>query len=161
MSSRITQTAQSIQLEVQNRISADTVLSSRITQTATEIRSEVTNTAAGLSSRITQNANKVSIVVDDNNNIKTASIVAGINGQEGSYVKISADTIDLSGYVTASQLSATNAAIDNIISGNTTINRCITGALYANSSFTCLQHGVYWQSVTIGGVSYHLLGYVG
>jgi hypothetical protein len=139
----------------------DARLNSRITQTANEIRSEVTASEAGLSSRITQNANKVAIVVDDNNNLKTAAIVAGINDQSGSYVKISADTIDLSGYVTASQLSATNAAIDNIISGNTTINRCITGALYANSSFTCLQHGVYWQGVTINGVSYHLLGYVG
>ena len=120
LSSRITQTATEIRMEVSD---GDARLNSRITQTASEIRSEVAASEAGLSSRITQNADKVSIVVDDNNNLKTASIVAGINGQEGSYVKIDADTINLSGYVTVSELNATNASITNLTNGTTTANK--------------------------------------
>ena len=135
LSSRITQTSNAISLEVTNRQSADNILSSRITMTATEIRSEVRNTAAGLSSRITQNADKVSIVVDDNNNIKTASIVAGINGQDGSYVKIEADKINLSGYVTASELAATNATIDNLTSGRTTASSIAATTMHATNFY--------------------------
>jgi phage minor structural protein len=136
LSSRITQTANQISLEVSERKANDATLSSRITVTAREIRSEVSNTAAGLSSRITQNANKVSIVVDDNNNLKTASIVAGINGQEGSYVQIDADKINLTGYVTASQLAATNATIDNLTSGRTTASSIAATTMHA-TNFYC------------------------
>lgn len=136
LSSRITQTSNQISLEVSERKANDATLSSRITVTAREIRSEVSNTAAGLSSRITQNANKVSIVVDDNNNIKTASIVAGINGQEGSYVQIDADKINLSGYVTASDLAATNATIDNLTSGRTTASSIAATTMHA-TNFYC------------------------
>ena len=113
--SSITQTASSIRSEVS---AAKSTIYSSITQTASSIRSEVASTASGLSSRITQNANKVAIVVDDNNHIQTASIVAGINDQSGSYVKIQASKINLSGYVTASQLSAVESDIDNLKSGN-------------------------------------------
>lgn len=158
LSSRITQTANQISLEVSERKANDATLSSRITVTAREIRSEVSNTAAGLqsqitqtateirsevsaseaglSSRITQNANKVSIVVDDNNNIKTASIVAGINDQSGSYVQIEADKINLSGYVTASDLAATNATIDNLTSGRTTASSIAATTMHA-TNFYC------------------------
>jgi hypothetical protein len=121
-----------------------------ITQTATEIRSEVTASEAGLSSRITQNANKVSIVVDDNNNLKTASIVAGINDQSGSYIKLEADKIDLSGYVTASDLSATNAEINNLKAGQskfTFLNATSAGidALTANNSFRLGSYTATWK----------------
>lgn len=66
---------------------------------------------------------KVNIVVKDvdggGNTLDAASIVAGINNQSGSYVKIAAKTINLSGYVTASELAATNATIDNLMTGQT------------------------------------------
>lgn len=156
-----------ITAEVAQRVSDVSSLSSRIVQTANAITLETSNRMAAdsqLSGRITVASNKISLVVRETSEgyeVNSASIVAGINSDHGSYIKIQADTINLDGYVTASQLSATNARINNIISGDTTINRCITGALYANSSFTCLQHGVYWQGVTINGISYHLLGYVG
>lgn len=126
MSSRIDVNASNISLETKTRKSEDTKLSGRIDVTATNISLEVTRatTAEGtLSGRIDVNADKVAIVVSDDGHghygVKTASIVAGINDQTGSYVKISADTIDLSGYVTVSDLDATNASIDNLVSGTT------------------------------------------
>lgn len=124
--SRITQTATEIRSEVR---SANSGIYSSITQTASQIRLEVRNTVSGLSSRITQNANKVAIVVDDNNNLKTASIVAGINAQSGSYVKISAEKINLSGYVTASSLETTNALISSLRSGNATFSLVNTSGI--------------------------------
>lgn len=132
LDSKITQTANQIRSEVSNSVNG---LDSKITQTATQIRSEVSNSVDGLSSRITQNADKVSIVVDDSNNLKTASIVAGINGQSGSFVKISADKINLSGYVTASALESTNAKISNLMSGNTTASKIVTDDLRLPSAF--------------------------
>lgn len=135
LSSRITQTANRITLEVSERKSETDLLRSRITMTATEIRSEVSNSVTGLSSRITQNANKVAIVVDDENNLKTASIVAGINDQSGSYVKIKADKINLTGYVTVSDLNAVSATISNLMSGNATASKIVTDDLRLPGSF--------------------------
>ena len=133
-------------------------LSSSIQQTASQIQMVVQDTANGLSSRITQNANKVSIVVDDYNHLKTASIVAGINEQEGSYVKISAEKINLTGYVTASDLAATNARIDNLMSGT-----AVASALYATTlSGSVLMVGgsrATWQLKNIPGVGY--INYLG
>ena len=161
LASSITQTASQIRSEVAR---TEYNLSSSITQTATQIRSEVESTASNLSSSITQQADRISLVVEgtgSNAQIKTASIVAGINAQTGSYVKISADTINLSGYVTASQLNATNATIDNLVNGNTTALKIVVGNLLCNSQMTFKSHGVYWQAVTINGINYHLMGYVG
>ena len=125
LSSHIEQTAESIRTDVINRTDG---LQSSIEQTASQIRTEVDNVEAGLSSSITQNANRIAIVVDDNNNLKTASIVAGINAQTGSYVKLSADKIDLDGYVTAGELSAQKTRIDNIIGGQTTLDSLTTSS---------------------------------
>ncbi len=154
LQSKITQTANSITAEVKERQKADGELSGKITITAKEIRQEVTNVDKRLSASIKVNADNINLKVDKN------GVIAAINVSPES-VDISANKINLTGYVTASQLSAVDARIDNIISGNTTINKAITGALYANSSFNCLGHGVYWQSATIGGTKYHFLGYVG
>lgn len=118
-----------IKAEVEDRKAGDNTLKSSITQTATQIKTLVSDTKKGLQSSITQNANRISIVVDDNNNVKAASIVAGINGQSGSYVKIKADTINLSGYVTASELSATNARIENLISGTSAFTLLIAASI--------------------------------
>lgn len=112
--------------------------------------------------------NRVSVVVTNEANpkVKPAVIVAGINGQTGSYVKISATTIDLSGYVTVSSLNAVDAKIDNLTSGNSTAAhlKAVLGnitSLTVGSTFKALGHNVYWQSGTIDGTSYHFLGYVG
>ena len=78
---------------------------------------------AVLNGKITTEANKIALVVTETGQggytVNAASIVAGINSQHGSYAKIKADTINLSGYVTITQLNATNAKIDNLTSGNT------------------------------------------
>lgn len=67
---------------------------------------------------------KVNLVVKDvdgaNNTIDAASIVLGINNQSGSYVRIAARNINLDGYVTATQLNAVSAMIDNLTSGSAT-----------------------------------------
>ena len=122
-----------------------------------------------LSGRITVNADKVSLVVeekDGQNVVKASSIVAGINDQDGSFVKIQAAKINLSGYVTVSELDATDAKIDNLMAGNTTAawikaNQGNIPSLTVGNNLSFKSHGVYWQSVTINGTSYHFMGYVG
>ena len=111
--SSISQTAEEIKTEVH---SADSDIYSFISQTASGIRSEVGNSLSGVYSSISQNANKIALVVNDNNTLNQASIIAAINGG-GSSVTISADKIDLAGYVTASELAATNANIQNLRTG--------------------------------------------
>ena len=148
LGSEILQTASQIRMEVH---SSNSTIYSTITQTATSIRSEVADTAGNLSSRITQTANKVSIVVDDNNNLKTASIVAGINAQTGSYVTIQADKINLTGYVTASQLNTQKARIDNLISGDSMFDLMrATRATLGNSNSTGVT--IYGQTVRVYSV---------
>ena len=172
LSSRITQNANSISAEVTRATGAESTLSGRIDVTDSAISAEVTNRTNAddaLSGRITVNSDKVSLVVTETQSgyeVDSAEIVAGINSQTGSYVKISANTIDLSGYVTVSDLNATNATITNLVNGNTTASslKAVSGnitSLTVGSSFSCLGHGAYWQGVTIGNTSYHFLGYVG
>ena len=96
---------------------------------------------------ITQNADRIGLVVtqkDGQDVVDAASIVAGINGQTGSYVKIQAKTINLDGYVTASELSATDAKITNLESGYTTASwlkasSMSAGTLYLGGNY--VQHG--------------------
>jgi hypothetical protein len=78
--------------------------------------------------------------------VNSASIVAGINGQTGSYVKISADTINLSGYVTASELYATDAKIDNLTSGATQATTLNTAVL---QTLSLLYQGANFYSTTL------------
>ena len=122
-----------------------------------------------LSSKIQQEASKISMVVTEKNGVKkinAASIVLGINQQTGSYVKIDADTIDLNGSVLATEIATERGRINNLISGNTLLlglqaNTGNISSLTVGSSFSALGHGAYWQGVTINGISYHLLGDVG
>ena len=194
--STINQTANEIRLEVSNEV---TGLNSKIVQTESRIMTEVNNDVAGLNSRITQtsdaisaevtrattaegtlsgnitvNSNKISLVVSETAGgyeVNSASIVAGINGQTGSYVKIKADTINLSGYVTASDLSATNARIDNLVSGSTQANylnclafRCGAGIFTLGSStvskgtFTAVT-SVDFTNKTVGTTTFNYLKY--
>lgn len=117
----IEQTATQIRSEVATTESD--LYSSVITQTSSQIRSEVSANNSSVYSAITQNANKISLVVNSDDSINAASIVAGINNQNkesSSYVDISADYINLTGYVTATQLSAVSAEITNLTTGATT-----------------------------------------
>lgn len=141
LSGRITVEANRISQEVTRATTAENTLSGRITVTANAVTTEVTRatTAEGtLSGRITVNSNRIAIVVSDdgqgNYSANAASIVAGINGQTGSYIKIKADTINLSGYVTATQLNAVNAKIDNLTSGNTNATKLWTTDLQTSNA---------------------------
>lgn len=165
LSSRITQTANAISLEVSERKGDVNSLSGRINVEANRITAEVTRatTAEGtLSGRIQVNSDKVSVVVeekDGQNVVKAASIVAGINDQEGSYVKIQAAKINLSGYVTVSQLEVTDAKISNLTSGATTASSLKTNLLSASTGFTYQGHSCSFKTVTVGTTTYHLVGY--
>ena len=124
-----------------------------------------------LRGQIRVQANKISLVVterDGRSVVNTASIVAGINSNHGSYVKLQADTINLTGYVTASELEATNARFNNLVSGRTTaaelnatvshIGNCEAPVL-RTYTFTFQSHAISFKTVTIGGTTYNLMGY--
>lgn len=154
MSSRITQTANSIALEVSERKGADSALSSRITVTAREIRQEVTDSENRLSARITVNANNINLKVDK------GGVISAINVSP-EQVDISASRVNLTGYVTASDLAATNASIDNLKSGVTTAAKLSATTLQANSTFNCFGHSLSLIQKTLDGTTYHFLGYYG
>lgn len=156
-----------IEAEVTARTNGQALLSSRITQTENRISLEVnerTSADAQLRGQITVQSNKISLVVterDGRSVVNTASIVAGINTDHGSYIKLQADTINLTGYVTASDLAATNASIDNLKSGVTTAAKLSATTLQANSTFNCFGHSLSLIQKTLDGTTYHFLGYYG
>ena len=156
---KIEQNDRRITLEAERAISEEGKLSSQITVQADKISLEVKNREnqyKSLSSRIDVQANKISLVVTEKNGrytVNTAQIVAGINGDHGSYIKLQADTINLSGYVTMSDLAATNATIANLTSG-------VTQMILLNC------YNIDWRgnrlvskTITINGTQYHLMGY--
>lgn len=102
--SSITQQADQIQLLVQSSSDINgqiQIMHSSITQQANQIQSVVweTQTINGqitqMGSIITQQSNQISMVVDAGGRVNGAAIVMGIN--ENSYVKISADKIQMEG----------------------------------------------------------------
>ena len=142
LTGKITVEAGRITSEITNRKNADATLSSRIEQTDEAITAEVTRATEAegtLSGRISVQADKISLVVTDDGtggyNVNTAEIVAGINDQTGSYVKISADTINLTGYVTMTDLNTTNATIDNLVNGRTTASSIAATTLHATTFY--------------------------
>ena len=162
LNAKITVEAGRITQEVTERKGDVIALGSRITQTANDITLEVNRAreAEGmLSGRISVNADKVGLVVeekDGQNVVKAASIVAGINNQDGSYVKIQANKINLSGYVTTSDLQATNATISNLMSGNTTASKIVTDDLRLPSAF--YYHGNRYTEFYSSTENKYLLG---
>ena len=162
LSGRITTEADRITAEVSRAQGAESSLSGRLTITESAITQEVTNRTNAdnaLSGRITTQADKISLVVeekDGQNVVKAASIVAGINDQSGSYVKIQAAKINLSGYVTASELSATQADIDNLMTGKTTASKIVCDDLRLPSGFW--YHGNKYTEFYSSTESKYLLG---
>lgn len=114
-----------------------------------------------LSSKIKQQANKISLVVEEKNGvnvINAAKIVLGINAQTGSYAKIDADTIDLNGSVLADEIATERGRITNLMAGNSLVSK-----LWATTvSTSVLQVGgttASWQLKNIPGVGY--INYLG
>ena len=144
LSSRITQTANKIELEVSQRKAGDETLAARIKIEADKITQEVIdrqNADQELSGRITVQAGRIDLVVSgtgDNAKVNAASIVLGINGQTGSYVKIQAAKINLDGYVTTSMLESAFTSAQQISTQQMTISQY----------FTCLNHNTVWKTYT-------------
>lgn len=169
LDSELTITNEAITSEVSRATEEEGRLSSSITQTAAAITAEVTrasNAESALSGRIQVQADKVSMVVEETaggNVVKAASIVAAINNA-GSSVVISADHINLDGYVTASQLSTQKARIDNILNGTTTATTLKATNTYFGSSGGGDVH-IYGQRVRVysvedtSGTTRHVFGY--
>ena len=117
------------------------------------------NVVSNMSAELTVQAGLIATKVEKD------GVISAIN-QSAESIEISASRINLDGYVTMSDLESTNARITNLINGHTTMVSMVATSgnitsLTVGSSFSALGHGVYWQGVTIGGVNYHLLGYVG
>lgn len=162
--SEISQTASNILLHVENEISdmgaslevtasqirsevhaAQSSLYSSITQTASQIRSEVASTTSSLRSSITQNANAITLKVSKGD-------VASTINQTAQSVLISASKINLQGYVTATELDAEKARLDNLISGSTTANVLRASSLYATYLDVGGRTGT-WQAPSMGDAS--------
>ena len=137
---------------VMKQEAAITVQADRIVQEVKD-RRDADKTLDG---KITVQANKISLVVTEKHGVYTvnaASIVLGINEQGGSYVRIKADRIDLTGYVTVSDLSATNATINSLRSGQSTFS------LVNTSAIRLAGYSLYLGHVTINGTQYNVVRY--
>lgn len=140
--------------------------SSRITQTQKEITLEVNERKSQdstMSSKISQLSNKISLVVTEKNGkdvIDTASIVLGINNQTGSYVRIKANTINLDGYATATELNSTRASLNNLMSGRVTASSIHSTSGNFNSISVARLNGysVYWRTIATETGTYTVLG---
>lgn len=79
--------------------------------------------------------------------VAAGDIASSIN-QTAQAVRIQASKIDLDGYVTASDLSATNANITNLTSGATTATLLKATGLQADSTFNFSGHQAAWRQFT-------------
>ena len=122
--------------------------------------SERKEMGVALAAQIKVQKDKISLVVRETAGgyeVNSASIVMGINGQTGSFIKLKADKIDLRGYVTVSQLKATDARIDSLISGQTLAGSIRANQLSASTSFSLAGHAHNNSTITIDGVNYHIV----
>lgn len=78
-------------------------------------------------------------------------------------VTIQASKINLSGYVTASQLNATNANFDNLIAGNTTATyikaRTLSSTYLVTDNISMANHSWTSKSIDVNGTTIHYLGW--
>ena len=132
MSSRITQTDESIEAEVTRATSAEDSLSSRITVEAGRITSEVTRATSAegnLSSRITQTEENIELKVSKTD--YNGNTISSLINQSATSILIQAEKINLEGYVTASSIAADRAYINSIAtSGGSQIQN---GKIFATS----------------------------
>ena len=143
--SKIEQTASYIRSEVSDTANG---LNSKIDQTASYIRSEVSSATSSLRSEISQTASTIRAEVADATS--AASIVLAINNGASS-ASISADKINLSGYVTASQLETVDAKIGNLTTGVTKATLLKTSTLQADS-FSFGGDSARWGTLSLGSI---------
>ena len=144
--------------DVKNGIGANfRVQNNKIDAEVVERRNEYSK----MSARITTESNKISLVVKEEGGrytVNTASIVAGINKDHGSYIKLQADTINLTGYTTMQQFSALEGEVNSMFAGNFTGVgiRCLSMSIGA-AQFTLGVSVVYKSTITVGGTTYNVL----
>ena len=100
-----------------------------------------------LYSQISQNAGNISLVVS-NGSINGDALKAAINLTDTA-ILIQASKINLSGYVTASDLSATNASITNLTSGITTASHLKATTVTAKTALWVGSYAASWKSETV------------
>ena len=137
----------------------------KITQTSTSLTSDYTakitdaktEVTTAYESKISQTASSINTEVSKK--VGKTEIVSSIN-QTAETIKISASRIDLSGYVTATQLSTTNASITNLMNGSTTASyilatkmKVASGNFYLgdanNTSGNFYYHGTKYYDLTV------------
>lgn len=105
---------------------------------------EITEQGTVIESRFIQQDEKIGMVVEEKDGelvVNAASIVAGINSQDKtstSYVDISADKINLTGYVKATDIEAEKAVIDQLISRSGYSGKLYVGDLSVTSTVSAL-----------------------
>lgn len=104
---------------------------------------------AVMESSITQLSNSIESKVSYND-YNGNEIASRIN-QTATTILLSASKINLEGYVTASELSATNANIANLVNGSTTAQMLKAASLEATSVLTVANKGASWHRVTKTG----------
>ena len=167
---KITQSATSLTSDYTAKITnAKTELTrdyeGKITQSATSLTSDYTakitdaktEVTTAYESKISQTASSINTEVSKK--VGKTEIVSSIN-QTAETIKISASRIDLSGYVTATQLSTTNASITNLMNGSTTASyilatkmKVASGNFYLgdanNTSGNFYYHGTKYYDLTV------------
>jgi phage minor structural protein len=142
--------------EVQSVLHDMVVANTRIDQNENEIRLEANRAISkenSLSSRISVQADQIGLVVEKKNGknvVKSASIITAIN-QDGSSIKLSADKINLSGYVTMSKFTSLDGTVQNLKAGNFTGIGIRCGSLSINSAQFTLGVNVVWKSTIKDG----------
>lgn len=135
-----------------NKLGKSETLYSRITQTASSIKAEVSKKV----DKTTYEAYVKVTAKSIESKVSAGNIASTIN-QTAQSVTIKASKIDLSGYVTASELEATNATITNLTSGTTTAAALKGNNIYATNG---LKLGSYWlhnSTITINKVNYNIV----
>lgn len=122
---------------------------SRVEQTADSVSAEVTNARDGESSL----SARLGIMAGEITSKVSAGDIASTINQTAQSVLIQAGKIDLQGYVTASQLSATNAEITNLKTGQTVATALKATLLQADSAFNFAGTNMHLITLSCGGTS--------
>lgn len=144
--SELTQTASQIRAAVTDEANS---IRSELTVTASAIRSEVATETGSLRSAINQTAREIRQEVTSATS--AASIVLAINQAGEGVAQISAAKINLSGYVTASQLETVDAKIGNMTTGVTKASLLKTSTLQADS-FSLGGDSGRWGTLSLGNI---------
>lgn len=135
-----------------NKLGKGETLYSRITQTASSIKAEVSKKV----DKTTYEAYVKVTAKSIESKVSAGNIASTIN-QTAQSVTIKASKIDLSGYVTASELEATNATITNLTSGTTAAAALKGNDIYANSGLRLKGYWLHNSTITINKVNYNIV----